>query len=254
MYGLVSDVVNTDSQLKQWFGAIKVTRLTPTWSENLVGILISWPVRLALIALFLICVVVEFATGSTGLFGVGAAVSMALLIGAPWLAGLAQWWDILFVVLGLALIATEILVIPGTGFTGFAGVACLFAGIIGSFVSGDLSSSTGQAQLITGIGTVVGGCIIAIIASWIILRQFGDSHAIRQLVLTDEVITQPTPPIQTLTQGDEAIAITDLRPSGKIERNAIIYDATSTGEWITTGTKVRIMQSGMTIEVEEMKT
>ena len=29
MYGLVSDVVSTDSQLKQWFGATNVTRLTP---------------------------------------------------------------------------------------------------------------------------------------------------------------------------------------------------------------------------------
>ncbi len=253
LYGLVTDVVSSDQELQTWFGATSMTRMKPTWSENLVGILISWPIRLLLIALFLICVVVEFATGSTGLFGIGAAVAMALLIGAPWLAGLAQWWDVLFVVIGLSLILVEILVIPGTGFTGFTGVACLFVGIIGSFVSGDLGTSAGQTQLLTGLGTVVGGCILAIVGSWLILKQFGNADAIRQLVLETEVAEQSVSDLPVLVCGDEAVAITDLRPSGKIERDSIVYDASSTGGWITEGAKVRIMQSGMTIEVEEIE-
>ena len=253
MYGLVSGVVSNDQELQQWFGATTVKRLTPTWSENLVGILISWPIRLVLIALFLICVVVEFATGSTGLFGIGAVVSMALLIGAPWLADLAQWWDVVLVLAGLTLIAIEIFVIPGTGFTGFTGVALLFAGMVGSFVSGDLGSSTGQTQLITGLGTIVGGCILAMIACWIILNQFGSTHAIRQLVLEDELGMHAPLTVQTLSKGDEAVAITDLRPSGKIEHNSKVYDATTAGGWITEGAKVRIMHSGMTIEVEEIE-
>jgi membrane-bound serine protease (ClpP class) len=178
---------------------------------------------------------------------------MALLIGAPWLAGLAQWWDVVLVLVGLALIATEILVIPGTGFTGFAGVALLFAGMVGSFVSGDLGSSVGQSQLITGLGTIIGGCILAVIASWIILKQFGNAHTIRQLVLEVDVGSQKPVQTQSLSVGDEATAITDLRPSGKIERNSTVYDATTTGGWITMGAKVRIMQCGMTLEVEEIE-
>ena len=253
LYGLVAGVVNNDKELKQWFGASNIKRLTPTWSENLVGILISWPIRLLLIALFLICIVVEFATGSTGLFGIGATVTLALLVGAPWLAGLAQWWDILLVLAGLALIATEILVIPGTGFTGFTGIALLFAGMIGSFVSGDLGSSAGQAELMTGLGTILGGCILAFIACWIILKQFGNAHAIRQLVLEVDVGAHEQSPHRALSKDDVAIAITDLRPSGKIEHDSIVYDATTTGGWVTKGAKVRIMQCGMTIEVEKFE-
>jgi membrane-bound ClpP family serine protease len=252
MYGLVNGVVSTDKELQQWFGATTIQRLKPTWSENMVGVLISWPIRLVLIALFLICVVVEFATGGTGLFGVGAAVSMALLLGAPWLAGLAQWWDIVLVLAGLALIATEVLVIPGTGFTGFTGVAFLFVGMVGSFVSGDLGSSVGQTQLITGLGTVIGGCILAIIGCWIILKQIENTRGMRQLVLQHELGVQTPPSPSSLKVGDEAIAVTDLRPSGKIECDSIIYDATTSGSWITDGTKVRIMQCGMTVEVEEI--
>ncbi|MBC8310230.1 MAG: hypothetical protein ISR75_06290 [Phycisphaerales bacterium] len=252
MYGLVTGVVSTDKELQQWFGATTIQRFKPTWSENMVGVLISWPIRLVLIALFLICVVVEFATGGSGLFGVGAAVSMALLVGAPWLAGLAQWWDIALVLAGLALIATEVLVIPGTGFTGFTGVAFLFVGMVGSFVSGDLGSSVGQTQLITGLGTVIGGCFLAIIGSWIILKQIENTSGMRQLVLQHEVGVQTPPPPLSLKVGDEAITITDLRPSGKIKCDSIIYDATTSGSWITEGTKVRIMMCGMTVEVEEI--
>jgi membrane-bound serine protease (ClpP class) len=152
------------------------------------------------------------------------------------------------------LIATEVLVIPGTGFTGFAGVVCLFIGMVGSFVSGDLGSSAGQTQLITGLGTVIGGCILALIGSWIVLKQFGNVDAIQQFVLQDEVGMHTPPPTPAIQQGSVAIAITDLRPSGKIEHDSVVYDATTTGGWITEGAKVRIMQSGMTIKVEEIET
>jgi len=250
-YGLVNDVIASDSELKQWFGATTVTRYRSNWAEGLVRILISWPVRLALIAVFLICVFVEFVTGSTGVFSAGAAVSMGILIGAPYLAGLAQWWDLLLVFAGLTLIAVEIFVIPGTGFTGFLGVGFLFAGTVGSFISGSLESPQGQIQLLTGLGAVLGGCILAVIGAWIIAKRMGDTIALRRIVLEGEISSAaiPTdyqPQLQTIAR-----AITDLRPSGRIEIDGDVFDATTSGQWIAKGATVRIIQVGLTIEVEE---
>ena len=87
-----------------------------------------------------------------------------------------------------------------------------------------------------------------------ILNQFGNADAIRKFVLNDEIGMHTPPLVPALQVGIEAIAITDLRPSGKIEHNSVVYDATTTGGWITEGAKVRIMQSGMTVEVEELET
>ena len=53
--------------------------------------------------------------------------------------------------------------------------------------------------------------------------------------------------------GAEAVAITDLRPSGKIAFEETVYDAVTTGSWIANGVKVRIMNTGMNIEVEEIE-
>ncbi len=255
-YGLADTSIANDKELADWFGATSVRRLNRTWSESLVRLLISWPVRLVLIAIFIICIVVEMATGGAGFFGTGAVICLAILLGAPWLAGLAQTWDIVLVVFGLALIATELFLIPGTGIAGVAGVLCLFLGMIGTFVTGDLDSPIGQQQLLTGLLTTIGGGGLAAIAIWIMLRFFGGAALFQRLVLDDQLLGQSVPvPHPNLsprpTIGDIAIAATDLRPSGRIEHDGQLHDAVTSGQWIDAGSTVRVIQSGLTIEVEE---
>ncbi len=251
-YGLVTDVIANDKELMNWFGAKNITRHNTNWAEGLVRILISWPVRLTLIAVFLICVFVEFVTGSTGAFSAGAFVSMTILIGAPYLAGLAQWWDLLLVFVGLGFIAVEIFVIPGTGFTGFLGVGFLFAGMVGSFISGSLQSQQGQVQLLTGLGAVVGGCLLAIIGSWIIAKRFGETLTMRRMVLEGAVSNPIRQQQEQLNLDSTGTAITDLRPTGRIKVGGEVFDATTSGEWITKGSPVRIIHIGLAIEVEEI--
>ncbi|MDP7007944.1 MAG: hypothetical protein QGI78_00050 [Phycisphaerales bacterium] len=255
-YGLIKGIVADDGELTKWFGATTVYRLDTNWSEKLVRILVSWPIRILLIALFLICIFVEFVTGSSGAFSIGATVSLALLIGAPWLAGLANFWEVIAIVAGLVCIATELLLIPGVGVVGFIGIACLFIGIIGTFISEDLGSAEGQAQLLTGLGAILGGGILAAIASWFIVRYLGGASAMQRLVLEDtiEQHTPPFPPQQAelLQIGQTATAMTDLRPSGRIQVENSVFDAVTTGQWIAKGATVRIMHTGMTIEVEEV--
>jgi len=257
-YGLVRGIVTDDAALALWFGAQEIRRYDVNWSEKLVRILVSWPIRIILIAIFLVCVFVEFVTGASGAFSAGAVISIALLIGAPWLAGLADVWEIVAVGAGLVLIALELLVIPGTGITGFVGVACLFAGIIGTFISDDIRSAEGQAQLFTGLGVMLAGGVLAAIASWFLVRFFGGATAMQRLVLEDTISDHGTlserDNASHLAQGEIGTAVTDLRPSGRISIGETIFDATTTGQWISKGATVRIMHKGMTIEVEEVPT
>jgi len=258
-YGLVTGIISDDAALKLWFGAQQVRRYDVNWSEKLVRILVSWPIRVILIAIFLVCVFVEFVTGASGAFTLGAVVSIALLIGAPWLAGLADIWEIVAVGAGLVLIAFELLVIPGTGFTGFIGIAFLFAGMIGTFISDDLRSADGQAQLLTGLSVMLAGGILAAIASWFIVRFLGGATAMQRLVLEDTISSHGVSPEFGSTScqptaGEIGMAVTDLRPSGRISIGDTLFDATTTGQWISKGAPVRIMHTGMTIEVEEVQT
>jgi membrane-bound serine protease (ClpP class) len=125
--------------------------------------------------------------------------------------------------------------------------------MVGSFISGDLQTQEGQVQLFTGLGAVLGGCLVAIIGAWIVANRLGDSIAMRRIILEDEITIpsshnmQSQPLLQTT-----AVAVTDLRPSGRIEVNGEVFDATSSGQWIAKGAYVRIIQLGLTIEVEEL--
>ena len=257
-YGVASDVIADEQALQAWFGATQVRRLDRSWSETLARFLVSWPVRLVLTTIFLACLLVEFATGGTGLFGAGAVVALAMLLGGPWVAGLAQAWDIILVVGGLGLVAVELFLIPGMGVAGIAGVACLFAGMIGTFMTGDLGSPHGQAQAMTGVVTTLGGAALAAVLGWLVLRQLSSSTVLQYLVLSGEIHGHvaeaglaghaPVPDI-----GAPAVAITDLRPSGRIEWEGNVLDATTSGEWIESGANVVVTTSGMTIEVEEVQ-
>jgi membrane-bound serine protease (ClpP class) len=60
--------------------------------------------------------------------------------------------------------------------------------------------------------------------------------------------------VDLLSIGATGIAVTDLRPSGRIKIDNTLFDATTTGQWISQGSIVRIMHTGMTLEVEELKT
>ena len=91
------------------------------------------------------------------------------------------------------------------------------------------------------------------IALWLILKHVNSTPTIRHLVLQNQLPRNIDKRRSTITKGKLGIAHTDLRPSGKIQVDNIIYDAVTTGNWITQGSNIRIMQTGMTIEVEKIE-
>jgi membrane-bound ClpP family serine protease len=265
-FGLAKKVVANEEQLQQFFGASRTSRYDRSWSEAMVRFLISFPVRAVLIVIFLICLFVELAMPGVGVFGAAALVALLLLIGAPFLAGMAQWWDILLVVLGIALVAIELFVIPGFGVIGVAGAACLLVGMVGTFVSGDLSTQQDQEQLWKGALTTLLSFFAAGVAIWFISRQFHSIPMLNRVILNADLGTSSRALAgsggslleamardtgKALAPGDEGVAQTDLRPAGRALFNERIIDVKSAGEFIEKGTRVRVVSVGrFVIEVE----
>ena len=263
-YGIATAVVANESELKNYFGAQSIARYDQTWSENLVRFLISWPVKIVLIVVFLVCLFIEMAMPGFGVFGTASIVALLILLGAPALVGLAQWWDILLVVIGLLLIAAELFLLPGMGFAGVAGVLCLLVGIVGTFVSDDLSTVAGQNEMWTGLATTLTSMFLAGIVIWFISRQIHSLPVLNHLILKTELKgaaagsaeaslleAMGTAP-QMLKTGDVGMAETDLRPAGRAAFNGRLVDVQSSGTYIERGTKVRVISvDGYVIEVEE---
>ncbi len=250
VYGLSAGSVGDDTELLAFFGAERLTRLEPSWSEGLARALVAWPVRVAFIALFVVCVLIEMALPGTGWFGLGALASLGVLLGAPMLVGLADWWDLLAVGIGVLLIATEILIIPGTVIAGLCGALLLLLGLVGSVVSGDLTSTTGQDQLVRGGLVVIVGAAIGWMLAWQALKRIERSGRSLAFVLDDA----PNAPSPTATSriGMTGRTLTPLRPSGRIEVEGEAVDAVCSGRWIEADIAVRITRDGLVVEVEPL--
>ena len=263
-FGLAVQTIDDEAELAAFFGdPSTITRYDETWSEDLVRFLIQWPVRIVRIIIFVVGLFIEMAAPGMGVFGGAALVALLLLVAAPLLAGLAQWWDVLLIALGIVLIAAELFVIPGVGVAGFAGAISLLAGLVGTFVSGSLGTPQGQDELMTGVLSVLGGVIAASIAVWLISRQIGSIPALQRLTLRSELgPARPVGPAEAQTGaassttvgrgaspgvvnvGDTGVTETDLRPSGRASIGGRIIDVQSATGWIEQGTPVRVISVG----------
>ena len=259
-YGLIDGFVKDDADMKRFLGARTITTRNRSWSEAMTSFLVSWPVRLVLIVMFIVGSFIEMAAPGTGIFGVGAAVALLILLGAPWLAGMAQWWDILLVLLGLLMVGAELFIVPGTLLVGAAGAVCMLIGLVGTFVSGDMSSTEALDGIFRGMLVVFTAVVTAMIITATIAKRFESSQFARRFVLSSTVGSMRgaaggiTPGTGSLPVGTEGIAITDLRPAGRIQCGDTVVDAVSSGRWIETGARVRVVRSDMILEVEVIET
>jgi membrane-bound serine protease (ClpP class) len=265
-YGLTRATIANDEQLKAYFGATTINRYDQVWSESLVRTLTNAWVRAALLIIFVVCFLIELAAPGTGVFGATAGVTLLVLIGAPWLAGMAQWWEIMLIGLGVVLVFVELFVIPGFGVAGVAGAACLLVGIVGTFVSGPLSSPAGQSELIQGLTATLTALFAAGVAAWFLFRHAENLPVIGRFVLNTEIrgedspgpgllesLSDPTQP--PLEAGDEGLAETDLRPAGRASFEGRLVDVKTVGGYIESGRRIRVVTVGrFAIEVEELDT
>ena len=271
LYGLTRGIVNNDQELQSFFLATTTVRYPPAWSDALVRFLISWPVRLVLIVVFVLGMLIEMAAPGTGVFGIVAAVALVILLGAPALAGLAQWWDIFLIAAGLLLVVIELFLIPGVGIAGFLGAALLLIGLVGTFISGDLGSPQGQQQMWTGITTIFAAIFGAGVGAWILSRHLHSIPVIDRLILRSEVggtkvagegamigamRAEPAEAVASydgVSVGEHGVAHTDLRPSGRAEFDGRLIDVQSRQSYIAAGAPVRVTSVGaFGIEVEKV--
>jgi membrane-bound serine protease (ClpP class) len=272
-YGLAQAVIDTEPELLAFFGAQSSVRYDQTWSEYVVSFLMSFWVRAVLIAIFLVALFAEMIAPGMGVFGLTAVVALLLLIGAPWLAGLAQWWQLLAILLGLALIGVELFILPGMGFTGLLGVALLLCGFVGTFLTDSLQTQQGRDDLMTGLAGTLAGIFAAGVGMWLISRHIRSLPMFERLILRTELhggephsgpgstieadrrvglLESIAAPQRVLSPGDMGTAITDMRPAGRAEFHGRIVDVQSAGSFIDRGRPVRVVNvSRFMIEVEE---
>ena len=244
---------NIEDVLKQeHVESYTIQSYTSTPMDKVIGFLINPIVRGLLIMLIIGGIYFELQTPGIG-FPLAAALIACMLYFAPlYLEGLASSWEILLFILGVILLLLEVFVIPGFGVTGISGivlivVALVFAGV--DNVSLDFLDDF-VGMVIKSLFLVVSSSLIALgISMWVGSRVLGSSKfafALHAQQNSEAGYVGVDLSVRRVI-GREGIAISDLRPAGKVSVDDEIYDAVSLlGEYIEKNTPVLVkkFQSG----------
>jgi membrane-bound serine protease (ClpP class) len=261
--GLSKATVDTEQDLRAALniqGDIVV--LDYNWAELATAFLTKFWVRGMLFVGMLVFAWIEFSHPGATLPGIAAIACLVLLVGAPFLTGLAQAWEIILIVLGLGIIVTDLFVFGGIGLLAVPGFILMAIGLIASFVpaepGGGFVPTLPQtwAALQSGLGVVVFGSLVALAAFFALSKYLYMTPGFRKLQLAPAGVRVAAAGIGGVglkdsadRPADEAVfvgaigkAATDLRPAGKARFDEQLVDVVSNGAFVARGTEVEVMQ------------
>lgn len=216
--------------------------------EKLMGMLMSPWLKGFLIMIIVAGIYFELQTPGVG-FPLAAAITAAIIYFAPaYLEGLAEHWEILMFIVGLVLLAIEIFAIPGFGVAGIAGITLMVVGLALSMVDnvGFEFSSGFLVPVLRAFLVVVFSMFASLIISIYFSKQILTTNMFGQIALnTVQNKSEGYIGVENLTDtmtGREGVAITMMRPIGKIEIDGIIYDATAITGYIEKDVAVKVIR------------
>jgi len=253
-FGFSKGIVSGEADLQARYNLTDVFRLTPTWSETLADWMTSMYVRGFLMLVILLGAYVEFHTPGVGVAGLTALIALGIFVGAPYLTGLANVWEIVFIVVGVLLIALEIFVIPGFGVAGIGGIVLATIGILATFVPDEPgrwfplyipSLASTWAGLQTAVITLVCSMAASLVGMMMLSRYLPRMPVFRRLVPenpTPSQVLAGDPYRGAARVGDIGVAEGPLRPAGKARFGAMLVDCVSQGEYLDAATRIEVVE------------
>jgi membrane-bound serine protease (ClpP class) len=219
--------------------------LEESWSENLVRIL--QPVLPVLMLVGIGALYTEIKAPGFGIPGIVGIVCLGLVFFNQYLVGLANYTELLVFLIGVLLLGVEAFVLPGFGVAGITGLMVVAAGLVLSFqgfVIPDPSFPWEGRLLIQNLGQVLGSFLGALLISLFMVRFVLPrmSTLVKGPYLSATLEESHADSDQALgvRPGEIGVALTQFRPSGKIQIGNKKIDAITQGEFIEAGTPIRV--------------
>mgnify|MGYP005837612901 CR=1 FL=1 len=247
--------IRSDADVKAYFQGSNLLRLDRTWSEGLTLFMTNIIVRALLVVVFLVALFVEMTHPGAMLPGAVALVALVALIAPPMLIGMSGWWAIAAIVLGIGFLMVEAFILPGFGIAGILGLLLLFGGLVGTFLPRGAGGFPGVGEdgrpALYGSTAVLLAAFTAGVVIYFVAKNFGSLPVLNRLVLKDPGTTEDSEGFladaflpseaDAVKVGDVGVALTPLRPAGRVEVGDKVIDAVAEFGFIDAGQKVRIV-------------
>ncbi|MCB1135511.1 MAG: serine protease [Chlamydiia bacterium] len=240
-----------------------VDSFRPDWRIRFLSILATPAVASFLFLGMMLGFYVEINTPGFGFPGSLALVCLGLILLSSFALDIVDWLEVVFLLVGVLLLALELFVIPGFGVAGITGLILFVVGLfaimlpsVGS-VTYDVDSQTLNAAGEVFVERLVWLCaalIVGTVSMFLLGRYVMPSlGAFSRLVLKEEQTgfsaIEGAPAI-----GTEGITDCDLRPAGRILVGDDFYSAMSDGVYIPKGKRVKVVRvEGYRVYVDPME-
>lgn len=243
-----------------------------SFAEQVVRLLTN-PVLAGLLLLGgLLLIVGDFFGGGLGISALGGLALLATFFWGHMLAGLAGWEDVALVLVGIALLAVEVFVLPGFGVAGILGLLALGGGAFMAMINRDFDfvtnddlwragATVGSALVATVLGIVL---LIMLVSrrgapsSLVLSTRFGSGETLTQRTssgwlrwfgsderLEPDRIERPGGADESAEGslvGSTGVAVSDLRPGGIVDIDGHRVDAVTSGEFLPAGEVIEIIR------------
>ena len=181
------------------------------------------------------------------------------------MGGTAGWLEVVLFVLGIGCLAMEIFVVPGFGVFGVSGIVLVLASLVMAGHSWSFDLMTNIEELTWQSGQVLLAFAIVIAFGFSVARLLPSLPGFDSLVLgppgsgTDEprLRLESSPAsgglVSGVSVGDNGVALTMLRPSGKARFENRVFDVISDGPFIPAEAELEVIAtSGNRIVVRQV--
>ena len=249
-YGFCEGMHETvDEVLKQnGFPEYEMKTYVLTALETFIGWMVNPAISGVLIMIIIGGIYFELQTPGVG-FPIAASIIAALLYFTPlYLEGLAENWEIILFLAGIVLVAVEVFVLPGFGVAGISGIVLIMSALVLSLIHnvGVDFEMTMPTQIINAFLTVLLATVGGFFGSIYLAKKFATTSMMSSIVLSSVQNKSEGYVGVSSTEheliGKQGITATILRPSGKVEIDGDIHDATALTGYIDKGESIKVVK------------
>jgi len=250
-FGFCEGVANSKEEVMELAGVedYYFVEQKPGIIEKIILFLINPLVSGILIMIIVGGIYFELQTPGIGFPSIAALVAAALYFAPHYLHGLAEHWEIILFVIGIALIVLEIFAFPGFGVAGISGIILVITALVLSMTLnfGFDFPFTPPTSIIKKIALVLGFSSAGLLSSiWLGMKLINANTRFGTIALKTELGKETGFISQDLTMnelvGKVGRAATFLRPAGKVEIDDEIYDAVSEFGVIEKDTEIMVVR------------
>ncbi len=228
-------------------------------SEKIIAIFLNPFISGILILVIMGGIYFELQTPGVG-FPLFAAITALVLYLVPYyLNGLAEYWEIIALFVGVVLIIAEVFFIPGFGVAGIAGITLTVFSMVLIMLNNDFFNFefVPLGDIMVAAFATIGGLTGGILLLFFGGARLTKTKAFQRIALGDTQDVKDGYSVNTFNESllnKRGTAYTILRPSGKVMIEEQIYDAFTRGDFIEKGDTIEVIGTeGVTLKVKKVE-